>query len=66
MLSSKSKGSANNIARKHALMHPDFNLNHKYIQQCPECDGIHETQMQNDEYCIQCKELRPSAGSSAA
>ena len=66
MLSSRNRSSANRLRRKQALMDSDWNPNHKYIQQCPECNAVHETQKQNDEYCIECKERKRSAGYPAA
>ena len=46
-------------------MYSEFNPSHKYIQQCPECGQVHETQRHSDEYCIQCKQ-NDSLGSPAA
>jgi len=61
MLSSGNKSSPNKFRQKQRLMAFDGNPNHKYIQQCPECHGIHETQRQNDEFCVQCKANKMTA-----
>ena len=66
MMSSRNRRSANRLRQKQVLMASDWNPDHKYIQQCPECDEIHETQKQNDEYCVECKENKSSDGYSAA
>lgn len=66
MMSSRNSNSANRRRQKQVLMDSDWNPDHKYIQQCPDCNGIHETQKQNDEYCVQCKESKPSEGYPAA
>lgn len=44
----------------------DWNPNHKYIQQCPDCSEIHETQKESDEYCVRCKKDKRRAGYPAA
>jgi len=61
MLSNKHNSSANKFVQKQKLMTPDYNPNHKYIQECPECNEIHETRRQNDEYCVQCKNNKMTA-----
>jgi len=42
------------------MMASDWNVSHKYIQECPGCNAIHETQRQNVEYCIGCRNKKPN------